>query len=244
LRSLGAEVVEHADFETWIDDIWTPNAKIVYALDFKTGLKRYLSQLIKNPNNINDIHDLIEYTKRDPREDFPKRSIDLWLKAASMPEEDNTSERFRRAYEEHLKDGTIGGVTGVLQRFKLDALVMPTDMGSHAAGPAGLPVLTIPLGHYPADVDFLAKRGHLWDTAPTVPYVDCRIIWESTNGFGRFGISFIGDKFSEETLLKFGFDYEQATKRACGPRPYLAPNIELRPKSTSHVISTAIHPVL
>jgi amidase len=44
----------------------------------------------------------------------------------------------------------------------------------------------------------------------------------------RFGLSFLGAKFSEETLLKLAYAYEQKTlTRVNGPKPYLVPNVEI-----------------
>jgi amidase len=44
----------------------------------------------------------------------------------------------------------------------------------------------------------------------------------------RFGLSFLGSKFSEEKLLALAYAFEQKTQvRAKGPKPYIVPNIEL-----------------
>jgi amidase len=49
-----------------------------------------------------------------------------------------------------------------------------------------------------------------------------------TDVVNRFGLSFLGSKFSEEKLIALAYAFEQKTLvRANGPKPYLVPNIEL-----------------
>jgi amidase len=125
MRSLGAEIVENTDFSEYKDDLWTPDSKIVYALDFKTGIKDHFGKLKTNPNKIWNLEDLMRYTKETPEEEYPARDIALWEEAMTYPYEDNTSEFFAEAYERLYKWGTEGGITGALNRHGLDALVLP-----------------------------------------------------------------------------------------------------------------------
>lgn len=171
LRSLGAETVEHCDFSEYYDDLWTPDSKIVYALDFKTGIKDYFSKLKTNPNNIQCLENLIRYTKETPAEECPARGVALWEAAMEYPYEDNSSKFFAEAYEQLYKWGTEGGITGALDKFGLDALVLPTDFGNHPAGPAGLPLLSVPMGFASADMKMRHGRGELMEAGPNVPYV-------------------------------------------------------------------------
>ena len=172
LRSLGADVVEHCDFSEYYDDLWTPDSKIVYALDFKTGIKQYFGSLKTNPHNIQCLEDLIHYTKTTPEEGYPFRDIALWEVAMEYPYEDNTSEFFAEAYGRLYKWGTEGGITGVLDKFNLDALVHPTDFANHPAGPGGLPLLSVPIGFAPADTRKRCGRGGMMEAGPNTPYVD------------------------------------------------------------------------
>jgi len=42
-----------------------------------------------------------------------------------------------------------------------------------------------------------------------------------------FGLSFLGARFSETTLIGFGYAYEQRTMVRNQVQPYITPNIEL-----------------
>jgi amidase len=169
LRSLGAEIVEHADYLDYEDDIWTEDAKIVYALDFKTSVRKYFAGLEHNPHDIKDLNDLIRYTKQAPEEGYPSRDVARWEEAAAVPYEDNTSEYFKQVYDRHVWTSTVGSITGAIERFNLDALVTLTDYGNHPAGPAGLPVVSVPLGFQSPDVDIVIGRGGLRERVPQAP---------------------------------------------------------------------------
>jgi amidase len=169
MRSLGAEIVENTDFSEYKDDLWTPDSKIVYALDFKTGIKNHFGKLKTNPNKIWNLEDLMRYTKETPEEEYPARDIALWEEAMTYPYEDNTSEFFAEAYERLYKWGTEGGIAGALNRYGLDALVLPTDFANHPAGPAGLPSLSFPMGFPPPDMKQRNGRGGLLEAGPNIP---------------------------------------------------------------------------
>ena len=110
------------------------------------------------------------------------------------------------------------GVVGVLDRFQLDALVMPTFASFHLPAIAGLPVITVPLGFYPSRTAVeMNIKGTLVDTAPNVP----------------FGIAFIGRSWSEETLISLAYAFEQRTMVRKKMRPYIEPTFELGDKTSA-----------
>ncbi len=51
-------------------------------------------------------------------------------------------------------------------------------------------------------------------------------MWVSSRA-GRFGLSFLGAKWSEAALIGYAYAYEQRTKVRNKVQPYLVPNIEL-----------------
>lgn len=105
-----------------------------------------------------------------------------------------------------------GGVTGVLDRYSLDALVMPTFASFHLPAIAGLPVITVPLGYYPSHTPVTMNlKGTMVNVAPNVP----------------FGIAFVGRRWSEETLISFAYAFEQRTMTRKKIRPYVRPTFEL-----------------
>lgn len=104
------------------------------------------------------------------------------------------------------------GITGVLDRYSLDALVMPTFASFHLPSIGGLPIVTVPLGFYPHDTAITMNlKGTLVDVAPNVP----------------FGIAFVGRQWSEETLISLAYAFEQRTMIRKMRKPYIIPTFEL-----------------
>lgn len=104
------------------------------------------------------------------------------------------------------------GVVGTLNRYKLDALVMPTFASFQLPAIAGLPVVTIPLGFYPADTPLVMNpKGTTVSVAPNMP----------------FGIAFIGRRWSEELLIALAYAFEQRTMTRQKMSPYISPTFEL-----------------
>ena len=104
------------------------------------------------------------------------------------------------------------GVVGALDRYNLDALVMPTFASFHLPAIAGLPVITVPLGFFPADTSLVMNtKGTMVNVAPNIP----------------FGIAFIGRRWSEETLISLAYAFEQRTMVRRKMQPYIAPTFEL-----------------
>ncbi|KAF2437991.1 putative amidase [Karstenula rhodostoma CBS 690.94] len=211
LRSAGAEIVENADFPDYVDDIWTDDAKLVYALDFKTGLKQYLDHLEHNPNNIHNLDDLIRFTKNTPGEEWPKYDIGCWEFAASLPYENNSVPEFARAQARHLYHGTAGSITGAIERHNVDALVTLTDYGNHPAGAGGLPAVSVPLGFAPDDTPPKILPSGLAEDGPGFP----------------FNIEFLGPAFSEERLIQYAYAFEQQTHARLLRRPYRMPTSDI-----------------
>lgn len=104
------------------------------------------------------------------------------------------------------------GVIGTLDKHNLDALVMPTFASFQLPAIAGLPVVTVPLGFYPADTALaMNPKGTTVSVAPNMP----------------FGIAFIGRRWSEETLIALAYAFEQRTMTRQKMRPYIDPTFEL-----------------
>jgi amidase len=206
LQSAGAEVVS-ANFT-----VASPNTtSIVLGADFVSDLAAYLSQLTYNPNNIHTLEDLRNFTQSFPAEDYPDRNTARWDDALSLGY-NNTDIRFWTEYQKNQYWGGEGGMLGAIQRNKLDALIMPTSQSPGRAAIVGAPVVTVPMGFYPGDWPVTTTLRGLITTGPKVP----------------FGLSFLGDKFTEDRLLALAYAFEQKTLvRKKGPEPYLVPNIEI-----------------
>ena len=104
------------------------------------------------------------------------------------------------------------GVVGALDRYRLDTLVMPTFASFQLPAIAGLPIVTVPLGFYPADTPLVMNpKGTTVSVAPNMP----------------FGIAFIGRRWSEELLISLAYAFEQRTMTRQKMSPYISPTFEL-----------------
>ncbi|CAM4500700.1 amidase [Paenibacillus endophyticus] len=89
------------------------------------------------------------------------------------------------------------GLDAALEEYRLDALLFLGDeSGDDLAARAGYPVITVPGGY--AEHGITAEEGYVTK--------------------GPQGITFIGTAFSEPTLIKLAYGYEQATKHRFPPQ--------------------------
>ncbi|KAG0647866.1 amidase [Hyphodiscus hymeniophilus] len=125
----------------------------------------------------------------------------------------NTDARFWPAYQRYLFYGEEGGLLGAIERYALDAVLLPANFASHWAAPVGSPIVTVPLGVYPPGTPVVNSRGSwgLVKAAPNIP----------------FGIGFLGTRFSEAKLIGMAYAFEQRTQARLKAQPYLLPTTEL-----------------
>ena len=207
VQGAGAYVNEGADFPTFDQNIFRENTKIVLGTDFESGLKAYLGSLATNPQNMHDLQDLAAFTKHHPLEEVHYRDTVAW---DNQIRRNLTSDcaRSRAAYQGNIDAGEITGVVGALDRYNLDALIMPTFTSFYLPAIAGLPVITVPLGFYPADTTVAWNpKGTLINKAPGIP----------------FGLAFIGRKWSEETLISLAYAFEQRSMARKQRKPLVRP---------------------
>lgn len=206
LESMGASIIS-ANFT-----VARPNTtSIVLGADFISDLASYLSELTVNPNNIHSVADLRAFTQSFPAEDYPDRNTEVWDAALALGY-GNSDIRFWTEYQKNQYWGGEGGMLGAIERNNLDALIMPTSQSPGRAAIVGAPVVTVPMGFYPATQPVIKTSRGLVSTGPKLP----------------FGLSFLGAKFTEDKLLGLAYAFEQKTLvRKTGPKPYLVSNIEL-----------------
>ena len=185
---------------------------IVLDADFVTDLPgEYLSMLSYNPQNVHDLADVSNFTHNFPPEDYPDRDTGVWDESLAMGY-GNTDPRFWAAYQTNLEIAGPEGILGLLANYSLDALILPTNFSPGLPALAGLPVVTVPLGFYPASEPVVRNmRGTLVETGPNVP----------------FGLSFLGAAWSEADLIGYAYAYEQRTMTRNKVQPYLVPTTEL-----------------
>jgi len=213
IRSAGATVVENTNYTAYAEYVQSNAETVVLDGDFVPNLAHYLSQLTYNPNNVTTLEDVRVFTQHFPAEDYPDRdTAEFDSSIAQAMNYSNTDIEFWTAYQKDLYLGGAGGILGALANYSLDAVVVPSFTASGISAIIGGPVVTIPLGAYPANTTVLTnQRGDLNATAPNIP----------------FGISFSGALWSEESLIGFAYAFEQRTMVREKVKPYLMPGIEI-----------------
>lgn len=211
LKANGATVDERVVMPG-LDYVDKPNG-VVLGVDFVSDLPNlYLSKLTSNPNNINSVKDLLAYTQKDPREDYPERDTGLWEQGLDYGY-DNTSPQFQEQYQAQVQYGGQEGLNGALKNGSFDALFMPADIAAGVASYLGNPIITVPSGVYPEDTPVtLNSFGNLNATAPNRP----------------FGFAFTGVRFSEESLIGMAYAFEQKTLVRKTIHPIVVPKTELK----------------
>ncbi|KAK5662707.1 hypothetical protein OQA88_8623 [Cercophora sp. LCS_1] len=190
----------------------SPNTTtIVLGADFVSDLAVYFAGLTYNPHDLHTLSDLRDFTQTFEAEMYPNRDTARWDGALDLGY-NNTDGRFWEDYQKNLYWGGEGGLLGAIERDQLDAVVMPTSQAASRAAIQGAPLVTVPLGFYPATWNVTRNARGLVQQGPNIP----------------FGISFLGGMWEEEKLLALAYSFEQKTQvRKKGPKPYLVPNIEL-----------------
>lgn len=210
-RDAGARLIEEANFSSYDAPAFARNSSIVLDTDFVAGLSDYLSQLATNPNNIHSLSDLARFTRSHPYEQYPDRDAYVWDRQLSRNITNSSPESWA-AFQANIFMGGEQGVVGALDRHKLDALIMPTFASFHLPAIAGLPIVSVPLGFYPAQTTLrMNLKKTMVSIAPNIP----------------FGISFVGRKWSEEKLISLAYAFEQRTMVRRKMKPYIRPTFEL-----------------
>ena len=214
ITAAGATIVDNTNITAFALATYNNGSTetIVLDADFVTDLpKEYLSMLSYNPENVNDLADVSNFTHNFAQEDYPDRDTGVWDESLAMGY-GNTDPRFWAAYQTNLQIAGPEGILGLLANYSLDALILPTNFSPGLPALAGLPVVTVPLGFYPANTTVMRnRRGTLVETGPNIP----------------FGLSFLGAAFSEADLIGFAYAYEQRTMTRNKVQPYFMPTTEL-----------------
>jgi len=211
LRNAGAIIVDNTNL-TAAEEFWTSSIPgQVVSADFLVDLPKFLSKLTTNPNKITDLSSLRAFVQNYPSEEYPDRDTGIW--DVTLLGFNSTSPEFWVAYQKNLFYGTEGGLLGALDRHNLDAVIMPADYSAHHfAAPVGAPVVTVPMGVYPAGSTIVTDPRGLVERAEGIP----------------FGLSFLGRRWSEEKLIEMAYAFEQRTNFRSKVKPYKVPKTELR----------------
>ena len=204
IQRLGAVTVEKADIPTTgkFDD----SEFEVLLYEFKADLNAYL-QTLGATTPIRSLKELIEFNKSKAQFEMPYFEQDIFEKAEAKGP--LTSPKYLQALRKNHLLTRTQGIDFIMKKHRLDALMAPTGgppwptdwlNGDHFAG-----------GYSSAS----AVAGYPHITVPA-GYV-----------YGLpVGVSFFGGAYSEPTLIKIAYAYEQATKLRRPPK--FLPTVDFR----------------
>ena len=196
IKKRGAIVVDPADIPTQgkFDD----SELEVLLYEFKADLNAYLARLGPRAP-VKSLKEIIDFNEQYRDREMPYFGQDLFVKAQAKGP--LTDKAYRDALAKNRRLSRKEGIDAVMDKNKLDALIAPTGgpawttdwiNGDHFTG-----------GYSTAS----AVAGYPHITVPA-GYV-----------FGLpVGISFFGREWSEPTLIKFAYAFEQATKARRAPQ--------------------------
>lgn len=211
LEEAGATIVDDTNFTAY-EEFAQNSSETVLCADFISGLASYLSELKTNPQSVRSLTEVRSFTRTHPLEEWPIRNTATWDDAIEAGI-DNTSPEFWAAYQRNLYYGGEGGVFGAIDKHRLDAVVLPTELGYPVSALVGGPVITVPMGAYPAGTAVqMSPPWNLTEVAPGVP----------------MGLAFMGLKWSEPTLIEMAYAFEQRTQARSTFDHYIVPKTQLK----------------
>ncbi|KAK4196943.1 putative amidase [Triangularia verruculosa] len=209
---------------TIIDDLYLPGQDLmnlgpyqmhVLNADFISALPTYFNLLTANPENLTDLPSLVNWTKSHGHlEHYPERDTARWESALTDTGHGNDSPYYWGNYSAQVFAAGPQGILGALKNHSLDALVLPTWWSPTMPALLGTPVVTVPLGKLPNDGSVVEERDQFGELVRSA-------------GNQPFGISFVGEGFSEEKLIGLAYDFEQKTKVRERVEVYIKPKTEL-----------------
>ncbi len=198
MKTRGAVIVDPANIPTLgkFDD----SEFDVLLYEFKADLNKYLAWL-GPAAPVHSLKDVIAYNNAHHDQEMPYFAQEIMVQAEKKGP--LTSAKYVAELAQDLRMSRALGIDAVMTKYKLDALVAPTG------GPAWLTDLVNGdggTGSAPGPSTVAAVAGYPHITVPAGSFHGLPI-----------GISFFGRAWSEPTLIKLAYAYEQATKHRHPP---------------------------
>jgi len=204
MKKQGATLVDPADIATFgkFDD----SELLVFLYELKADLNAYLSRL-GGSAPVRTLKDIIDFNDRNRQKEMPYFGQDLFLKAEAKGP--LTEKEYLDALAKNRQLARVEGIDALMSKYQLDAIVAPTG------GPAWLTDLV--------NGDHVA--GGSSNTAAVAGYPNINVTAGFISGL-PVGISFFGRAWSEPTLIKLAYAFEQTTKARQAPRflPTIGPS--------------------
>jgi amidase len=196
MKRQGATLIDPADIETL--GKFDESELLVFMYELKADLNAYLATLGPHAP-VRTLKEIIDFNDRNRQKEMPYFGQDLFLKAdAKGP---LTEKAYLDALEKNHQLARTEGIDATMDKYHLDAIVAPTG------GPAWITDLV--------NGDHVA--GGSSNAAAVAGYPNINV----TAGFISalpVGISFFGRAWSEPTLIRLAFAFEQTVKARHSPR--------------------------
>jgi amidase len=205
LASAGAELVDPVEIPSLADDAWGADTLPVLEWELKAGLADYFADFLPEGSPITSLADVIAFNEEHAEEEMPFFDQAIFLSAEQRTGLDDPA--YIQAVLNIQMAGRANGIDAVLQEHGLDALVAPTN------GPATR-IDLVNGDHWLGGTSTLAAiAGYPLVTVPA--------------GYRHglpVGITFMGTAFSEATLIRLAYAFEQAAQ-VWQPPTFVAPGI-------------------
>ena len=205
MKREGAELIDPADIESFgkFDD----SESLVLDYELKADIAQYLARL--GPSSpMRTLRDLIDFNEHNAQREMPYFGQDIFVRAQTRGP--LTDRAYIEALEKNHRLARTEGIDKLMDEHKLDAIVAPTG------GPAWTTDL-INGDHF---------GGGSSNAAAVAGYPNINVTAGDLFGL-PVGISFFGRAWSEPTLIKIAYAFEQATQARKAPT--FLPTADLKP---------------
>ncbi|MEO7021567.1 MAG: amidase [Ktedonobacteraceae bacterium] len=196
MREMGAVIIDPANIPSAKQMSTSKSEETVLLFELKADLNTYLAELVSSP--VRTLAEIIAFNEAHAQEELPYFGQEHFLQAQEKGP--LTDPDYLAALAENQRLARQEGIDAVMDEHQLDALVMPTlslpcriDLvnGDHFAGACTQPAA---LAGYPA---ISVPAGFIFGLP--------------------FGMTFMGRAYSEATLIKLAYAFEQGTKARHAP---------------------------
>jgi amidase len=196
LKRSGAEIIDPADLPS--HGKWDAQEGVVLRYEFKTGLNTYLAKLPAD-RPARTLKDLIAFNEKNRDREMPYFEQELFVESEAKGPLSEAA--YIKAREDSIRLSRTEGIDAVIAQYKLDAIVALTN------GPAWL--IDLVNGDYDTGgcSSPAAIAGYPHITVPAGLYRGLPV-----------GLSFFGQAWTEPTLLRLAYAYEQLTKARAKPQ--------------------------